>query len=49
MIALTLLIIEIIPGFPFPIELLGTIGLWIAALLTLITGIDYLRAGLKYM
>ncbi len=49
MIALTLLIIETIPGSPLPIDLIGTIGLWIAALLTLITGFDYLRAGLKYM
>ncbi|MBI2707445.1 MAG: CDP-diacylglycerol--glycerol-3-phosphate 3-phosphatidyltransferase [Proteobacteria bacterium] len=49
MIALALLIIETVPGFPLPIDLLGTIGLWIAALLTLITGFDYLRAGLKYM
>ena len=49
MIALILLIIEDIPGFPIPIEGLGLIGLWIAALLTLITGFDYLRAGLKHM
>ena len=49
MTALTLLIIEDIPGYALPIDILGTIGLWIAALLTLITGFDYLRAGLKHM
>lgn len=32
-----------------PVELIGEIGLWMAAALTLITGWDYLRAGLKYM
>ncbi len=49
MMALTLLIIEEIPGLPLPLELLGILGLWVAALLTLITGFDYLRAGLKHM
>ena len=28
---------------------IGVAGLWIAALLTLITGYDYLRAGLHYV
>lgn len=49
MIALSLLIIEDIPRFPVPIDVIGTIGLWIAAVLTLITGFDYLRVGLKHM
>lgn len=49
MTALTLLIIERIPHFPVPIDALGILFLWIAALLTLITGFDYLRAGLKHM
>ncbi len=49
MIALSLLIIENVPGFPLPIHLFGIIGLWIAALLTLLTGFDYLRAGVKHM
>lgn len=49
MTALSLQIIEDIPGFPISIEFLGIIGLWIAAFLTLITGFDYLRAGLKHM
>ena len=49
MTALSLLIIETIPGIPFSLDILGIGGLWIAALLTLITGFDYLRAGLKHM
>jgi cardiolipin synthase len=49
MMALTFLIIEAVPGFPLPIGDIGTVGLWIAALLTLMTGFDYLRAGLKHM
>ena len=31
-----------------PILLLGKIGLWLAALMTLYTGYDYLRSGLKH-
>ena len=49
MVALTLLIIEDIPGFFLPIATIGTFGLWVAALLTLITGFDYWRAGIKHM
>ncbi len=49
MVALTFLIVEDIPGFSVPISLIGTFGLWIAAALTLVTGMDYLRAGLKHM
>lgn len=37
-------------GAPFiPTILIGTWALWIAATLTLVTGYDYLRAGLKHM
>jgi cardiolipin synthase len=32
-----------------PVAAIGTFGLWLAALLTLYTGYDYLRAGLRYM
>lgn len=32
-----------------PVAEIGTLGLWLAALLTLYTGYDYLRAGLRYM
>lgn len=49
MVALTCLIIEDIPGFFLSISAIGTLGLWVAAFLTLITGFDYLRAGLKHM
>jgi cardiolipin synthase (CMP-forming) len=47
--ALSLLIIEHIPGIPLPIEQIGLVGLWIAAFLTLRTGYDYLQAGLRHM
>lgn len=47
--ALTLLIIEHIPGVPLPIEQIGLVSLWIAAFLTLRTGYDYLQAGLSHM
>ncbi len=36
------------PGWA-PIEGIGVIGLWIAAVLSLITGYDYLRTGLEHM
>jgi cardiolipin synthase len=49
MIALGFLIVG--SGAPdwIPAVLIGEIGLWIAAAVTLITGYDYLRAGLKHM
>ncbi|MFC7333376.1 CDP-diacylglycerol--glycerol-3-phosphate 3-phosphatidyltransferase [Rhodocista pekingensis] len=36
------------PGW-LPTTLIGEAGLWVAALLTLVTGWDYLRAGLRHM
>lgn len=33
----------------FPTVLIGDTGLWIAAALTLVTGYDYLRAGLRHI
>jgi cardiolipin synthase len=36
------------PGF-LPMEWIGEALLWLAALLTIVTGYDYLRAGLKHM
>ena len=43
----------LIPGDPSSrfssLSSFGLFGLWIAALLTLLTGYDYLRAGLKHM
>jgi len=32
-----------------PVKLIGEICLWVAAVLTLVTGYDYLRAGLAHM
>jgi len=37
------------PDLGLPAQELGIIGLWIAAILTLYTGYDYLRTGLKHM
>ncbi|MFN3232778.1 MAG: CDP-diacylglycerol--glycerol-3-phosphate 3-phosphatidyltransferase [Alphaproteobacteria bacterium] len=34
---------------PIPAEIIGTIGLWIAAMLTLYTGYDYLKAGVRHL
>ena len=34
---------------PFTTTEVGVIGLWIAAILTLITGYDYLRAGIRHV
>ena len=34
---------------PFSTTEIGIAGLWIAAILTLITGYDYLRAGLRHV
>ena len=37
-------------GLPaWPITLVGEAGLWIAAALTMVTGYDYLKAGLRHM
>lgn len=36
-------------AYPIPAQIIGTVGLWVAAVLTLYTGYDYLRAGLKHM
>jgi cardiolipin synthase len=35
-------------GF-IPVTLIGEVGLWVAAILTIVTGYDYLRAGLAHM
>ncbi|HUA53251.1 MAG TPA: CDP-diacylglycerol--glycerol-3-phosphate 3-phosphatidyltransferase [Candidatus Sulfotelmatobacter sp.] len=47
MVALGFLIVG--DSGPFPIRLIGEIGLGVAAILTLVTGWDYLRAGLGHM
>lgn len=37
------------PALGLPAQEVGLVGLWIAAALTLLTGYDYLRAGLRHM
>ena len=50
MTALGFLIVgDAAPTLWFPVFLVGQVGLWIAALLTLITGYDYLAEGLKHV
>lgn len=50
MVALGVMIVgdEAGPAF-LPVGLIGDAGLWIAALLTFVTGYDYLARGLKHM
>jgi cardiolipin synthase (CMP-forming) len=50
MIALgALILVGAVKGTIIPAELVGLICLWIAAILTVITGYEYLRVGLKHM
>ena len=49
MTALSILIIGNIPALPLPLHEIGLGGLWIAAVLTLITGFDYLRASFRHI
>jgi cardiolipin synthase len=49
MVAITLLLLGDAGPEWLPIIALGDFALWIAAALTLITGYDYLRAGLRHM
>ncbi len=49
MLAIGFLIVGDSGWDPVPIQQIGWVGLWIAAGLTLITGYDYLRAGLQHM
>ncbi len=49
MVALGVLIVGDAGPDEIPVQLIGEIGLWIAALLTLVTGYDYLRLGLGHM
>lgn len=49
MIALGALILEGAVGALLPAATIGLIGLWLAAALTLVTGYDYLKAGIKHM
>ncbi|MCA0200289.1 MAG: CDP-diacylglycerol--glycerol-3-phosphate 3-phosphatidyltransferase [Proteobacteria bacterium] len=49
MIALGFLIVGDAGPDAIPAKFIGEIGIWVAAVITLITGYDYLRAGLKHM
>jgi cardiolipin synthase len=49
LMALPVLIVGDIPWLPLPITLIGEALLWIAAVMTIVTGYDYLRVGLSHM
>jgi cardiolipin synthase len=49
MVALGFLIVGDTGPDAIPVQMIGEVGLWIAALLTLVTGYDYLRVGLGHM
>jgi cardiolipin synthase len=49
MVALGFLIVGSASPSWIPAELIGEIGIWFAALITLITGYDYLKSGIRYM
>ncbi len=49
MVAIGFLIVGDAGWHVFPVVEIGMVGIWLAALLTLYTGYDYLRAGLQHM
>ena len=49
MVAIGILIVGDSGPAVLPVTLVGEIGLWLAAMLTLVTGYDYMRAGLAHM
>jgi cardiolipin synthase len=49
MIAIAVLLVAPAAPWGLPLQRIGEIGLWIAAVLTLITGWDYLKRGLELM
>ncbi|WP_374299523.1 CDP-diacylglycerol--glycerol-3-phosphate 3-phosphatidyltransferase [Ferrovibrio sp.] len=49
LIALAILIVGDYGPAELPVRLLGEIGLWLAAILTIYTGWDYLQTGLRHM
>jgi len=49
MVALAVLIVDDAAGNTLPAREIGIAGIWIAALLTLYTGYDYLKAGLRHV
>lgn len=49
MVALGVLVVGDAAPFDLPVREIGEVGLWIAALLTIITGYDYLQRGVQHM
>lgn len=49
MVALGFLIVGTAAPEWIPAKMIGEVGLWVAAVVTFITGYDYLRAGLRHM
>ncbi len=49
MVAIAVLIVGDNGPWNIPLVEIGEVGLWIAALLTIVTGYDYLRAGLRHI
>ena len=49
MVALGVLIVGEAGPAAIPVQEIGVVGLWIAGLLTLITGYDYMQRGLRHM
>jgi cardiolipin synthase len=49
MIAIAILLAAPAAPWGLPLQRIGEIGLWIAAVLTLVTGWGYLRQGLDFM
>ncbi len=49
MVALSLLLLGNVPPLTLPVQEAGEVFLWVAAVLTLVTGWDYLRSGLKHL
>ena len=49
MVALGFLIIGDAGPAAWPVQAIGEVGIWLAAVLTIVTGYDYLSRGLKHM
>lgn len=49
MVAMTFLLMGPLTLLGYPVQFLGDVLLWIAAILTLVTGYAYLRTGLKHL
>ena len=49
MVALPVLLVGDAGPLGLPWRIIGEVGLWIAAVLTLITGYDYMRAGIRHL